>query len=291
MIVHDTRQGFSSWKEAVSSEVYGCVVYDNGWLGTDRYNGHNFYIQNITGTKLFADNIILRAYSHNIQAYGSSTAYVNNLQFIGNVGVNGGERGFLLGSGNMAVNPVWKDNVMYRDDPESGGTIFYMSYPLGYLNSGSQDAVVTGNYFVGGKLTFSNNPGMNFSGNWLFNTTANGDVPSMAGNKDIMVRPGTNTVSVRPNKYEPRRANITVLNWTGVDAVDVDVSTILQSGDTYEVRDAQNYFGNPVLSGTYTGGSLRLPMTGGTLRARVGNDPRTITHTLKDFGTFVLLSR
>jgi hypothetical protein len=287
MIVHDTRQGFSSWKEAVGLEVYGCLVYDNGWVGPDRPHGHNFYIQNVNGTKVFSDNFILRGYSHNIQAYGSSAAYVNNLQFIGNVGVNGGERGFMLGSGKVAVKPVWKDNVMYRDDQRSGSTVFYMSYGSG----GSQDAVVTGNYFVGGGLTFNKNRGMNFSGNTLYGAAAGGEVPSMTGNTVLKSKPGTNTVLVRPNKYDPKRANITVLNWTGQDAVDVDVSIVLRSGDAYEVRDAQNYFGSPVVSGTYTGGSLRLPMAGGTLPAKVGNDPRTITHTRKDLGTFVLLSR
>jgi hypothetical protein len=291
MIVHDTRQGFSSWKEAVDSEVYGCIVYDNGWLGSDRLHGHNFYIQNVNGTKLFSDNIILRAYSHNIQAYGSSAAYVNNLHFIGNVGVNAEERGFMLGSGNPAIRPVWKDNVMYRDNPNSGATIFYMSYPLGFANGGSQNAVVTGNYFIGGNLSFTNNTNMTFSGNWLYKTTANGDVPGMNGNTLVTTAPGTANVVVRQNKYEPKRANITVLNWKGLDTMDVDVSTILQKGNAYEVRDAQNYFGSAVLSGTYAGGSLRLPMIGGTLPARVGNDPRNINHTLKGFGVFVLMPR
>jgi len=287
MIVHDTRQGFSSWKDAVGSEVHGCVVYDNGWQGPDQTHGHNFYIQNVDGTKLFTDNFILRSYSHGIQAYGSSAAYVNNLQFIGNVGVNGGARGLLLGSGNPAINPIWKDNVLYRDDPSCGGTLFIMNYG----DAGTQNAVVTGNYFVGGGLTFNKNTGMNFSGNTLYNAATGGEVPSMTGNTVLTTKPGTNTVLVRRNKYDLKRANITVLNWTGQDAVDVDVSAILHSGDAYEVRDAQNYFASPVVSGTYTGGSLRLPMTGGTLPARVGNDPRTIAHTRKDLGTFVLISR
>jgi hypothetical protein len=50
LVVHDTRQGFSSWKEAANSEVYGCVVYDNGWMAPDRPHGHNMYIQNVSGT-------------------------------------------------------------------------------------------------------------------------------------------------------------------------------------------------------------------------------------------------
>jgi hypothetical protein len=287
MIVHDTRQGFSSWKEAVNAEVYGCVVYDNGWQGPDQPHGHNFYIQNVEGTKVFSDNFILRAYSHGIQAYGSGSAYTNNLQFVGNVLVNNIGRGFLLGCGNEALNPLFKDNVVYRDEATSGGTLFIMNYG----KAGTRNAIVTGNYFIGGILTFRNNENLTFNGNTLFNSTTGGDVPNMAGNTMTSTRPLTNTVLLRRNKYESKRAHITVLNWAGKDAVDVEVSSILQKGDAFEVRDAQNYYGTPVLSGKYAGKLLRLPMVGGTLPARVGNDPRTVSHTQKDLGTFVLMCR
>jgi hypothetical protein len=287
MIVHDTRLGFSSWKEAVNAEVYGCIVFDNGWQGPDQLHGHNFYIQNIDGTKVFADNFILRAYSHGIQAYGSGSAHIDNLQFTGNVLVNNIGRGFLLGSGNEALNPVFKDNVVYRDDPSCGGTLFIMNYG----RAGTKNAVVTGNIFWGGILSFKNNENITFNGNTLFNSTTDGDVPNMSGNTWLSSRPAKNTVLLRQNKYEPKRAHITVLNWTGQDAVDVDVSAVLQKGDAFEVRDAQNYYGTPVLSGKYTGKPLRLPMVGGTLPARIGNDPRTVNHTTKDLGTFVLICR
>jgi hypothetical protein len=286
LVVHDTRQGFSSWQDAVGAEVYGCVMYDNGWQGPDQTHGHNIYVQNLDGTKLFSDNYVLRAYSHGIQAYGSDAAYLNNLQFVSNVEANSVGRGFLLGCGNPALNPLFKDNVLYRDEPSTGTTLFFMNYGT---NAGTRNAVVTGNYFIGGGLTFNANTNLTFTGNTLYNTTVGGEVPSMAGNNVLSTKPSTNTVLFRKNIYDLKRANITVLNWVGSDYVDVDVSSVLRSGDTYEVRDAQNYFGTPVLSGSYTGQLLHLPMVGLSVPAKVGNDPRSVSHTLKDLGTFVLI--
>src|SRR6185503_10835654 len=67
-------------------------------------------------------------------------------------------------------------------------------------------------------------------------------------------------VFVRANKYEAGRANVTVYNWTGASTVDVDLSGVLAAGASYEVRNAQDFYGAPVASGTYQGGTVRLPM-------------------------------
>ena len=71
-----------------------------------------------------------------------------------------------------------------------------------------------------------------------------------------------NRVVVRPNAYEPGRANIIVYNWTQRSTVSVDVSAILKVGDHYVVQNAQDFYGAPTVSGTYEGGPLQLPMAG-----------------------------
>ncbi len=288
LVIHDTRQGVSSWKEAMNSEVYGCVVYDNGWVGSDRAHGHNMYIQDVSGRKVFQDNIILRAYSHNVQSYGSSAANEDYETFDGNVISMGGERNFMLGGDNPAQDPVFTNNMIYVDGPCAGMSTLYMAYPIGYP-SGTNNALVQGNYIAGGNLTWNANTNMTLSGNTFYYTAMNGDVPNMSGNTATTSKPGTNAVFVRVNKYEPSRANITVFNWTDQASVPVNVSSVLRSGDTYIVRDAQNYYGPVVASGTYGGGSITLPMTGGTLPSKVGNDPRSTAHTTMEFGTFVLI--
>jgi hypothetical protein len=132
--VHDTRQEISSWKEAEGAEVDGCLLYDNGWIAPDRPHGHTMYVQTSSHerAKLFAQNILLRAYSHNFQAYGSSAAFVDSLIFDGNVLADGGERNFLLGCDNIAHSPTVENNVMYFDAGRADSTTMFMSHTLRY---------------------------------------------------------------------------------------------------------------------------------------------------------------
>ena len=65
---------------------------------------------------------------------------------------------------------------------------------------------------------------------------------------------------MRPNLYEAGRGHVVIYNWADVNDVAVDVSSILRYGDFYDVRDAQNYYGPPVTSGVYLGGTISIPM-------------------------------
>src|SRR5262249_34295816 len=69
-------------------------------------------------------------------------------------------------------------------------------------------------------------------------------------------------VYVRPNKYESKRANITIYDWNSSATVAVDLSGILSPGDQFVIQDAQNFYGPPVVQGTYQGGTISVPMTG-----------------------------
>jgi hypothetical protein len=55
------------------------------------------------------------------------------------------------------------------------------------------------------------------------------------------------------------------------------------------VRDAQNFYGSAVATGTYNGTPIVIPMTGLTIAAPNGNVPSPPIHTAPQFGTFVLL--
>jgi hypothetical protein len=100
--------------------------------------------------------------------------------------------------------------------------------------------------------------------------------------------PTQNRVFVRPNAYEQGRANITVYNWQNLPAVSVNVSGVLQVGQQYEVRNAQNFYAPPVLQGVYGGGSISIPMSGWTIAQPVG-EPRSWPTTAPEFGAFVLM--
>ena len=84
------------------------------------------------------------------------------------------------------------------------------------------------------------------------------------------------------------RANIAVYNWERLPVVTVDVSQVLSPGDRYEVRCAQNFFGKPVLSGTYDGNPLPLPMS--DLAASPPAGAPTPPLTGPEFNAFILLT-
>src|SRR5207244_5158242 len=65
-------------------------------------------------------------------------------------------------------------------------------------------------------------------------------------------------VFLRTNRFEPGRANIVLYNWDKLSKVAVDVSSVLSAGTAYEVRNAQDFFSPPVLSGTFDGKPLEL---------------------------------
>jgi hypothetical protein len=103
------------------------------------------------------------------------------------------------------------------------------------------------------------------------------------------VSPTNVQVFVRTNAYEPGRANIIVYDWSLTNTVSADVSGILTTGASYEVRNAQNFFGPVVLSGRYNGTPLQLPMTNLTVATPVGfNNPPPPTGPA--FNVFVLLT-
>jgi hypothetical protein len=98
-------------------------------------------------------------------------------------------------------------------------------------------------------------------------------------------------LSVRPNLYEPGRANIVIYNWDLRSTVQVDLSTAgVNLGDSYEIRDGENWFGPAVASGTYNGGTVAIPMTGLQVALPNGVVPNPQPHTAPQFGVFVVLS-
>ena len=95
---------------------------------------------------------------------------------------------------------------------------------------------------------------------------------------------------MRPNQYEAGRANIVIYNWQQLAAVPVDVSSILRGNDQYEVRNVQDFFGAPVLRGTYLGGTLAIPMIAVTPSVPLGGWPGAAPPlTGPEFNAFVVL--
>ena len=103
-----------------------------------------------------------------------------------------------------------------------------------------------------------------------------------------MTRPTGTRVLVRPNQYEAGRANIAVYNWDRQSFIDVNLEGIVAPGNVYEIRNAQDYFGVPVVAAVYNGGLVRIPLSGLTVASPVGL--LAPLPTGPDFNTFVVVT-
>jgi hypothetical protein len=289
MIVHDNlSSGITSFSSAPDAEVYGCLIYFNGRETQVDGHAYGIYTQNDAGrVKTFRENVIPFTWSYGIHAYTEANR-IDNFLFEGNVVYNSGllwrgtqfERNFFIGSTMvMADANTYLGNHAYYPSSPSGGSRNTFGYQAGTTN-----LVVTGNWFVGGVFDVSGTSPV-ITGNTFYRTSGF----SGSGNTFLSSPTGTN-VFVRPNAYQPGRANIIIYNWSRASSVNVDVSAAgLQSGDDFEVRDALNWFGTPVASGQYAGAPIAIPMTGLTMATPVGTPAVTPTHTAPEFGVFILL--
>jgi hypothetical protein len=60
VILHDLGGGFDSFSPSPGFQSHDCIVYNNGWIGTLRGNGHGFYMQSTATPNLPADRKVVR---------------------------------------------------------------------------------------------------------------------------------------------------------------------------------------------------------------------------------------
>jgi hypothetical protein len=97
-------------------------------------------------------------------------------------------------------------------------------------------------------------------------------------------------VFVQPNDYEPGRATVVVYNWGGQSSVNVNLSAVLSTGASYEIRNVQDLFGSPVAAGTFGGSNVTIPLGGVTPPAPVGGAAHQPPRTGPDFDVFIVTS-
>ena len=96
-------------------------------------------------------------------------------------------------------------------------------------------------------------------------------------------------ILARKDVYEKGRAILTVFNWERMPTVRFEPAGLIAPGAGYEVRNVQDFYGPPVASGTWNGGSIRVPMIGLAAVKPVGwPSPQP---TGPEFAVFVLTSR
>ncbi len=273
MIVHDGGPGYYTWSPYGDVEIYGAIIYNIGYDGSDRGHGHGMYLKNDVGPLVVRDNILFNSYGYGIHAYtNTGDGLLNGIHLEGNVSFNSGTLSAQGTSGNIgnlgqppANNMAMIDNMTFFS-PGIGGSNWLL---------GSGDGLTaTGNYVVGGT-------GMS-QGTWT-NAIITGNTVITSGAK-----PTQPLVFVRPNAYEPGRANVIIYNWSRQAAVSVDLSSVLSVGRRYEVRNVQDLFGAPVASGTFGGGTLSFPMAGITPPTPIGLTSSPSPVTGPDFNVFLV---
>jgi len=325
-----TDDGIFIWPQAAGSEVTGSIVYNNGRVDHYTHGIYcksetatlllkdNMVFDNWAyGIKCYAND---GPYIQNIDLEGNVAFnnYVWGLPWDADILVGG-----IFPASGITVN----ENYTYRTDNANTMTADIGEYNAtnqdvvctnnyfagGFWRMGAwTTATVTGNtlynFTTGGMVwALGALSGQRWSDNTFF-----GDPTAVAWKHDSndvttyadwltqtgLVDPGRFAgdaptgvkIAVRPNDYEPGRANIIVYNWAQQSAVGVDVSGVLHMGDRYMVQNAQDFYGPPVASGVYTGGPLQLPMVRFTPPSPIGVDtagPAPVTGPT--FNVFVLM--
>jgi uncharacterized protein (TIGR03437 family) len=132
-VVHDTGVGIGSWSNASEAEIYGTVIYNNGWRAPDRPHGHSIYAQNREGRKYIRENIHFNPFSLNLSIYGSASSTLSNFTLEGNVAFNGR---YLVGGDSPVMNLNLAENLLYGNVAE-----------LQYTNRKNENLALERNYF------------------------------------------------------------------------------------------------------------------------------------------------
>ncbi|MGZ2368721.1 hypothetical protein ACXR6G_02940 [Ancylomarina sp. YFZ004] len=172
LIIHDAPgNGIGDWIEALNNEVYGCIVYYNGWQGPDRAHGHAYYAQNKNGTKTIADNIMFSNFKMGLHVYTQSSS-IDGFHIEGNSCFNNGlvsidrklSVNILVAGGQPASRIVVIDNYAYCN-----ALAITTNVRLGYRGAANRDIIVKDNYYMGGYpvLRMSDWKSVEFSGNTI----------------------------------------------------------------------------------------------------------------------------
>ncbi|UCG57748.1 MAG: right-handed parallel beta-helix repeat-containing protein [Phycisphaerales bacterium] len=234
LIIHNCNQGISCWKNELNPEIYGCIIYDNGWLGTDRGHGHCIYTQNEEGVKLISNCIMSCRFdgTYTLHAYGSERAYVDN--FLAEKNVCYGKGPFLIGGGRPSHNIRVFGNYLYDVDMR-----------IGYSAPYNEDCEIRDNTIVNGGLNVVRYRNVRRQGNLVI--PKDGQRP--AGVKTILL----------PNRFDENRAHLVIYNWAKAKKVEVRAERFLKDGEPFRLKDPKDFHGPAVARGKCRAGKITAP--------------------------------
>ena len=301
LTIHDGGVGIYNEYNYSNVEITGCIIYNMGWDGSDRGHGHALYLKSGTGPVYARDNIIFNQFGFGVHIYSEAgTGQMNNIHVENNVAFNNGTQSTLTSSSNIlyggydySTGGVVKGNYTYESPGVSAKNV-----RIGYSTTQNGTMQLQDNYFVGGTTVLDVGywSSLSASSNVLAGTSTVVQLsdPALTMSKfsgqTVNGLPTATKVIIQPSPYEPGRANVVVYNWEGNSSVSLDLANIVPPGATFEIRNVQDYFGSPVVSGTYTGPVL-LPIRAVTPPAPIGLSSARSPSTGTVFSAYVVSIR
>ncbi len=238
LIIHHCNQGISCWKDERNPEIYGCILYDNGWVGADGGHGHCIYTQNDQGTKTISNCIMTCPYEgcYTLHASGAELAPVNNYLLTENICYEKGL--FLVGGMRPSEGVRVQRNVLYGIDMK-----------IGYNAPYNEDCEILDNVVVNGKLETARYRKVTWDGNLILPSS---DAPRSLNSKYVLL----------PNRYDRNRAHLAVFNWGDATVIEVATGRCVDEGDTVELFDPEDLFGNAVAELVCREGMIHVPICG-----------------------------
>lgn len=257
-IIHDMFNVL--WGEAAGL-CYGNHIYYVGVQMTDRGGGHSLYTQNSTPRKTIKHNMMHHSFGWGIHAY-TEQGHIDNFDFVENV---------CYKAGGLATTGVL-DNILI------GGSVI------------ASGIVATGNLTYGGRNGIHEyGDGMDtpeLSDNYLPDGWSVPD-GSYTGNGNTLGTIG-NTAFVYPDDYITGCGIIAVYNQSETDSVTVDVTDILEVGDDYTLRNAQDYYTDVVTGMVGEVGTISVDMRAASHSVAAPVNWDTPAKTFPEFGAFIL---
>lgn len=270
------------------TEVTGNIIYYCGRQSLrDNQGGYAFYVQQNAAApkKTYRENIYWGQWGSGGQVYGTDVVNLKNITYTGNVSFNNGNlRGHevdftgaekfmpqMIFGNTEATGNIQNDTLMYNMSFCSTTPTTYHYFNVGYHGGASSGIRLDSNIIVGDDISLyleAGTTGFSMVGNTIVGNYNPGSMSAtFPTNRYLADRASgwTDTVVVRRNPYESKRANITVYNMDGSATVSIDPSSILSSGDTYRIVSATNYYGTALASGTWTSGNITITMADITL--------------------------
>ena len=310
MILHDGADGIDLWIGSRNAELYGCIIYNNGWDIAGSGHGHGIYTQNDTsGTIKIHDNIFFSSFGYNVRVWSTGRT-IDNYDIQRNILFNGGScsenkngstrtHNFFIVPNNPNApckNLVVKHNLCFSgtNTPRPPVNAFGLNY--GTINMTLDSNILTCQTRIGGTGVQLQGT-TSVKGNKFFGgiQPANGfylwgftpaDFPENFYSEALP----TNGMEyfITKNKYEPDRAHLVIYNWENSPSIKLDISQAgFKSGDQFDLINVTDLYSD-ILKFRYDGsGFIEVPMTGHSAVQAIGSVKKPVSQ-FPTFGVFIL---